>query len=648
MQRIVGWFMRRSAWFSALSPKLGECMKTYWRRCCTVLFLAVALIGTLGGARPAGAQTQTAVEFYYAAWDAYFITSFADEQAGLDGGASGGNWHRTGQTFNVWSQPVGGALPACRFFSTIFAPKSSHFYTPSATECATVKSDPSWQYEGIAFYLRPADAAGACASGSTALFRLYNDGMGGAPNHRYTTSSATADLMRAAGWILEGNGPASVFACVPQSSTPEPGWWWNPNESGRWFFVESQNGVAEVGNFLYENDGRASWQIAGGPNADPYSFSGRLSAYRNGQTLFGDYKTPAAPTDAGAVSLTFSDDAHGAMTWPGGTTPLERRRFGSGTASFQPDSGWWWNPDQSGRNFSIEVQGDSLFVIGSMYDDSGNPIWYSSAGKMASPTTYKGSWQQFANGQTLAGAYRSPTGPVTVGQLTVEFTALDEATLTFTDSVTAAAAGFDSKANKIIEFPVKRKHPAKPTYDLPARYDGRFTLKMAYDKTISGISQKFTTVVTGDLTWVQDPGPASHGLRSPASSYVLKVAAGSKPIVLTYDLKQDGAGTRCLGHFMDSFALSDNGSFLDVNSYAQYIGSIDLGILSGGDINVTCTHDDPLDPPDHISIPIMVPVQMSIKGATIVYGITGVMDPRQTAITEQTISGDWSFATVTK
>mgnify|MGYP000208009016 CR=1 FL=1 len=40
--------------------------------------------------------------------------------------------------------------------------------------------------------------------------RLYNDGQGGAPNHRYTTLVTIRDAMLAQGWIAEG-----VTACVP-------------------------------------------------------------------------------------------------------------------------------------------------------------------------------------------------------------------------------------------------------------------------------------------------------------------------------------------------------------------------------------------------------------------------------------------------
>ena len=163
---------------------------------------------------PAGATAQ-AVEYYYADWNYYFVTAFASEIALLDGGAFNGNWKRTGQAFKVWTQGSASTPAACRFFSTSFSPKSSHFYTPSASECATVKQNGDWQFEAVAFYMQLPYATGTCPAGTVALYRLYNNGMGGAPNHRYTTSTAILNQMLAAGWIYEGNGITKVFACLP-------------------------------------------------------------------------------------------------------------------------------------------------------------------------------------------------------------------------------------------------------------------------------------------------------------------------------------------------------------------------------------------------------------------------------------------------
>ena len=183
-----------------------------------------------------GAQTQTAVEYYYAAWDYYFVTSFPDEVAVLDSGAFGGVWKRTGQTFEVLAQPGADALPTCRFFSTSFAPKSSHFYTPFAAECNGLKTGADWQYESIAFYLQLPNAAGNCPAGTVTLYRLYNQGMGGAPNHRYTTSVTIFNQMLAAGWVLEGNGDTGAFACVPPGgpvAQSAEGLWRGTSTSGR-------------------------------------------------------------------------------------------------------------------------------------------------------------------------------------------------------------------------------------------------------------------------------------------------------------------------------------------------------------------------------------------------------------------------------
>jgi hypothetical protein len=180
--------------------------------------LATNFNGQTGSVSAAPVLTATAVEYYYAAWNFYFETAFPQEIAALDGGAFGGAWQRTGQTFTVWNDPSASpmAVSTCRFFSTAFAPKSSHFYTPFPNECAMVKTEAAWEYESVAFYIALANADGTCSAGTIPLYRAYDNGMGGAPNHRYTTSLAVLNQMIAAGWVFEGNGDTKVFACVPQ------------------------------------------------------------------------------------------------------------------------------------------------------------------------------------------------------------------------------------------------------------------------------------------------------------------------------------------------------------------------------------------------------------------------------------------------
>ena len=154
-------------------------------------------------------RARQAVEFYHAFFGHYFVTIQEDEIAALDTGVFVG-WARTGQTFNVYDLGSGYA-DVCRFFTTAFAPKSSHFYTPLAFECDLVKQNPDWIYEKIAFQLRlPED--GQCPSGTIPVYRLYNNGLTGAPNHRYTTSTAIRAQMIAQGYVAEDDNTG----CVPE------------------------------------------------------------------------------------------------------------------------------------------------------------------------------------------------------------------------------------------------------------------------------------------------------------------------------------------------------------------------------------------------------------------------------------------------
>jgi YVTN family beta-propeller protein len=164
-------------------------------------------------------DTQIATEFYEADFNHYFYTDDEVETRLLVDGVFGDAWHRTFEFFRVWNAPGAGRLPVCRYFSASFGMLSSHFYT-YGNECLVLQTNPAfaavWVLEGNAVaYVMPTDANGNCPAGFAPLFRLYNNGMGGAPNHRLTIDIATRDLMVSLGWIPEGNGPLVIFACLP-------------------------------------------------------------------------------------------------------------------------------------------------------------------------------------------------------------------------------------------------------------------------------------------------------------------------------------------------------------------------------------------------------------------------------------------------
>ena len=163
---------------------------------------------------PVDPAIATAIEYFHADFGHYFMTAIPAEVAVLDGGGQTG-WARTGYKFKVHATPQAGAVPVCRFFTVAYPPKSSHFYTPDANECATLKANPNWTFEAEVFHATMPAADGSCAAGTVPVYRLYNQGQGGAPNHRYTTDLVVRAAMLAQNYAPEGSG-IGVALCVPQ------------------------------------------------------------------------------------------------------------------------------------------------------------------------------------------------------------------------------------------------------------------------------------------------------------------------------------------------------------------------------------------------------------------------------------------------
>lgn len=170
------------------------------------------------------------IEYYNSGLEHYFITADPAEISTLDGGAFGGAWKRTGSAFSSWevNGAPAGTMPVCRFFGTDryradgsrIGP-NSHFYTADPAECAYVRtawssvagdglSYPAWSFESHAFAVR-LPVARTCPTGTQALYRTYNDGARGNPNHRYSTRPDVLQAMP--GWTFEG-----IVMCVPPNA----------------------------------------------------------------------------------------------------------------------------------------------------------------------------------------------------------------------------------------------------------------------------------------------------------------------------------------------------------------------------------------------------------------------------------------------
>ena len=151
-------------------------------------------------------------EFYNVPLDHYFITPYIAEADNIIlRGSAGPGWERTHINFNAWLDGVNVGVPVCRFYGTPGRGPNSHFFTVDPPECAAVKKDPGWTFEGLTMrVLQP--SAGVCPLESRPTYRAYNNRFAkNDSNHRYTTSRSELAQMRGQGWTDEG----TVFCVVP-------------------------------------------------------------------------------------------------------------------------------------------------------------------------------------------------------------------------------------------------------------------------------------------------------------------------------------------------------------------------------------------------------------------------------------------------
>jgi len=171
-------------------------------------YAAVALL-SIGMAGAAHAGLGTAVEYYNAKNNHYFLTAYPEEAAALDAGTNVKGWTRTGGQFTVFTDPAEGLAPVCRFFGTPGVGPDSHFYTADAAECAKVKTLPAWTFEGIAFYI-PTTPNGDCG-GNWPVYRSYYSDQISDANHRFTVDlTAHVRMAKRRGDVLEG-----IVMCAP-------------------------------------------------------------------------------------------------------------------------------------------------------------------------------------------------------------------------------------------------------------------------------------------------------------------------------------------------------------------------------------------------------------------------------------------------
>lgn len=189
------------------------------------------------------------------------------------------------------------------------------------------------------------------------------------------------------------------------------------------------------------------WNVAATVDVFPQNFSASM-AFSQASNEFGGYGYGGPCPPSGSHRYIFTLYALGVPSLPGEPTDAQLAAASlqtatltgyraptdnlSWTASAVPQSGWWWNPNESGRGYSIERNAASgnLFLAAYLYSQSGAAMWYSSGMASTSPTAYFGNLYQYSNGQSLTGSYRAPSSTTYGSGATLEVVNADRALLT--------------------------------------------------------------------------------------------------------------------------------------------------------------------------------------------------------------------------
>ena len=78
----------------------------------------------------------------------------------------------------------------------------------------------------------------------------------------------------------------------------------------------------------------------------------------------------------------------------------------SAGAQALPESGWWWDPNQSGIGFFIDRQGTGIFMVNMLYDSRGQASWNLASGIMQG-NTFTAPLNVYCCGETLTGPYQA-------------------------------------------------------------------------------------------------------------------------------------------------------------------------------------------------------------------------------------------------
>jgi hypothetical protein len=134
---------------------------------------------------------------------------------------------------------------------------------------------------------------------------------------------------------------------------------------------------------------------------------------------------------AAGVGIVMMDDGTQVMRLAGYTLPGAIAQ-GAAALPFRPFDGMWWNPDESGTGYTLQVQRDMMVVTMFSYTAAGDPVWYYAPGRLSrtgNGVTMSGTLDRYRGGQCVSCGYVRPSPAGSDGEFSIVFSSPAAATL---------------------------------------------------------------------------------------------------------------------------------------------------------------------------------------------------------------------------
>lgn len=201
--------------------------------------------------------------------------------------------------------------------------------------------------------------------------------------------------------------------------------------------------------------------------------------------------------------------------------------FGAASAAaFDPFNGHWWNPNESGTGYNIDVRNGVLVMTIYSYAGNGTAQWYLASGPVsADGRHFTGDLQTYTGGQCISCAYAPAQYAGSAGNVSIDFASETVATLHLPNGRATAIQPFFPSLSST--GPLDGTYRLKrATIDIPggALLDtANGTMTVSGTMSIAGNTVKQTVTITANGTTIT---MSASGTFTDHGSYVMLVEQG--------------------------------------------------------------------------------------------------------------------------